>query len=157
MTTIETTRRGNETSQACRDKTGSMAGYHRHRRANEPACHDCREAKRTQSARDKKKPRNSAHPRVLDREATKRSLDRYLHARQERQRRRQETEQRKAIIARLYDQGGHRLISQYIAGKKLHRRRQAQADRLKQLIAEVEAIRREMIRGPGHGYVRSPR
>lgn len=90
-------------------------------------------------------------------EATAKSLARYMSQRQERQRRRQETEQRKAIIARLYDQGGHRLISQYIAGKKLHRRRQAQAARIKQLIAEVEAIRREMIRGPGHGHVRSPR
>lgn len=90
-------------------------------------------------------------------EATAKSLARYISQRQERQRRRHETEQRKAIIARLYDQGGHRLIAQYIAGKKLRIRRQTQAERLQQLIAEVEAIRREMIRGPGHGYVRSPR
>lgn len=86
-------------------------------------------------------------------EATAKSLARYMSQRQERQ----EAQQHKAIIARLYDQGGHRLISQYIAGKKLHRRRQAQMERIKQLIAEVEAIRREMIRSPGHGHVRSPR
>lgn len=87
-------------------------------------------------------------------ETTEKSLARYMSQRHERQRRHWEEAQLRPIIAKLYEQGGHRLISQYLAGKMIQRRRQSQAELLRQLISEVEAIRREMILGPGHGYVR---